>query len=208
LPYVKKPCTQARRINVQRLQTDATLAQVYSLKLQNKFEALGPLTDMDVESTWSVVASAVLEVASSTIGLKRNIRRPWISDSTFNVLEKKAIARGRRLVQESQRLQGIFNTRAKLDREAYYNRLANLAQEGIYQNNLRPAFRAINSLSDRGFPSEPAPVKKTDGSACSSPEEILQRWQEHFESVLNFSPATVCPELVAVASQATTYVSE
>jgi len=159
LPYVKKPCTQARRINVEHLWTDANLAQVYSLKLQNKFEALGPLTDMDVKSTWSVVASTVLEVVSSTIALKRNIRTPRMTDSTFVLLQKKAVARGRGLVQRRRRLQGIFNARAKLDCEAYYNRLAHEAQEGIYQNNLCPAFRPIKSLSGRGGPSKPAPVK-------------------------------------------------
>jgi len=44
----------------------------------------------------------------------------------------------------------VFKARAKLDRETYYNRLADEAQEGIYRNNLRQAFRAIKRLSGRG----------------------------------------------------------
>jgi len=120
-----------------------------------------------------------------------------MSDSTLDLIETKAGARALGLVQERRRLQGMFNAQAKLDREAYYNRLADAAQEGIYQNNLRPAFRAIKSLSGRGGPSVPAPVKK----------EILHRWQEHFQSVLNFPPATACPELAAAASRATPDVS-
>jgi len=92
LPYVKKSRTQARRINIERLQTDATHGLVYSLKLQNKFKALDTLTDMDTPGQWW----PLLEVASSTIGLKISIRQPWMTDSTFNVLEKKAVARGRR----------------------------------------------------------------------------------------------------------------
>jgi len=59
------------------------------LALQNRFEALGSLTDMDVRSTWSVLASAVLEVASSTIGFKRNIKQPWMTESTFNTYSKR-----------------------------------------------------------------------------------------------------------------------
>jgi len=72
------------------------------------------------------------------------------------------------LVQGLRRLLVVFNARAKLDRGSYYNRLANEAHKRIYQNNLHPVFRAIKSLSDRGGPPEPAPVKKTDSSACLS----------------------------------------
>jgi len=73
-----------------------------------------------------------------------------MSDSTFDVLEKKAFARGMRIVQERRRLQGIFNARANLYHGAYYNQLANEAQEGIYQKNLPPEFCAIKSLRGRG----------------------------------------------------------
>jgi len=70
------------------------------------------LTDMHVESTWSVLASDVLEKASSTIGFKRNIKQPRMSESTLDVLENKAVGRDRGLVQERRKLQGMFITRA------------------------------------------------------------------------------------------------
>jgi len=55
------------------------------------------------------LASAILEVASSTICLKSNIKQPWMTESTFNVLEKKPCDRW--LVQERSMLQTIFNAR-------------------------------------------------------------------------------------------------
>jgi len=76
------------------------------------------------------------------------------------------------------------------------------AQEGIDQNNLFPAFHTIKRLSGMGVPSELALFKKADGSVCSSSEEILQRYPEHFESDLNFLPTTIYPELITVVSQA------
>jgi len=111
------------------------------------------------------------------------------------------------LVQQRRRLQGIFNAQAKLDSESYNNLLAIEAQEGIYKNSLHHAFRTIKCLSARGGPAEPTSVKKIDGSACSSSEEILQQWQEHVESALNFTTANVGPKLIAVTSQTTPDVS-
>ena len=48
--------------------------------------------------------------------------------------------------------------------------------------------------------SAPGPVKKLDRSARSSVSEIFSRWQEHFESALNFPPAPPCPELSDLAA--------
>jgi hypothetical protein len=102
-------------------------------------------------------------------------------------------------VEERRRLQGVFNARAKLDREAYYNNLADEVEVGLRRNNLRPAYRAIKRLSGKKTTTTPAPVNKLDGSQCSSSSELLQRWQEHFELALNFPPADPCPELSDLA---------
>ena len=34
-------------------------------------------------------------------------------------------------------------------------------------------------------PTKPKAVRKLDGDLCTTPEESLQRWQQHFDSVLN-----------------------
>jgi len=44
------------------------------------------------------------------------------------------------------------------------------------------------------------PVLKSDGGPCSLAEEILSRWREHFNSVLNFRPIAPCSQLKNQAS--------
>jgi len=44
----------------------------------------------------------------------------WMTDSTFDIPEKKAVASSMAFVQERRRFQGIINARAKLDHELYY----------------------------------------------------------------------------------------
>ena len=70
-----------------------------------------------------------------------------MSLDTFGVLQLKAVERMQGCVTEHQRLQGMFNARAKRDREVYFNKLADEAQEGLRHNNLCPS----GSLLARAF---------------------------------------------------------
>jgi len=150
-------------------------------------------------STWERLSGAMTKASISVVGYRNRIKQPWMTEATFHVLKHKAAARVGGQIQERRRLQGIFNAMAKADHEAFLNRLAHEAQEGLRNNNLHPAYRSIKLLSGKEGPSAPAPVERLDGSACSSSTEILQRWQEHYQSVLNFPLATACPDLVALA---------
>ena len=117
-----------------------------------------------------------------------------MSADTFDILTQK-VARNQGLIGDRCRLQGVLKAKAKADREVFYNRLADEAEEGLRYNNLRPAFRAIKRLAGKKVDSAPAPVKKSDGSRCSSRNGVLCRWQEYFKVALNFPPADSCPDL-------------
>jgi len=39
------------------------------------------------------------------------------------------------------------------------------------------------------------PISKNDGAPCTSVDEVLERWSEHYQQILNHAPATQCPEL-------------
>src|ERR1044072_7819391 len=134
------------------------------------------------------------------VGTKRNTRQLWMTNDIFEILLSKATARNLGQVQERRRLQGVFNARSKLDKENYLNRLADEAEEGLRHNNPRFAYRAIKRLSGNKGNSAPAPVQKLDGSSCSSVDEILCRWQEHYESALNFPAASHCQELADLSA--------
>jgi len=59
-------------------------------------------------------------------------------------------------------------------------------EEDLHHNQLHSVFRAIKTLTDNTLTSSPATVHKKDGSPCSSTDETLQRWAEHFEAALNY----------------------
>jgi len=85
----------------------------------------------------------IRDSADQIEGGHRHARQPWLSDEAFEVVQQKALAQQRGDKAERRRLQGIFRGIAKRDREAYFESLADAAEEGIKTNNLTPAYRAI-----------------------------------------------------------------
>ena len=59
-------------------------------------------------------------------------------------MQQKALAQQNGDKAERQRLQGVFRGIAKRDREAYFESLADAAEEGIKVNNLKPAYAIKN----------------------------------------------------------------
>jgi hypothetical protein len=47
-----------------------------------------------------------------------------------------------------------------------------------------------------------ASIHKSDGTPCSSTNEVLARWSEHYEAALNHPAAASCPALNTTASSA------
>ena len=110
-----------------------------------RFEALADLPD-DVESAWSSVRDSFRPAAEETLGFVKPHRRPWLTSNTLKILEKKSAACRANDTAERKRLQGVFQAKAKADREAYFNRLADETEEGMHHNDMKPAYKATRHL--------------------------------------------------------------
>ena len=55
----------------------------------NKFDTLGTLLD-DVTSQWESLCSVIRKPADEVIGPQKNIRQPWLSEATYNIIQLKA----------------------------------------------------------------------------------------------------------------------
>jgi len=156
----------------------------------------------DIESAWSLVRDSFRLAAEETLGYVKPHRRPWLTSETLEVLEKKSSARRANNTTERKRLQGIFRAKAKADREAYFNRLADEAEEGMHRNDLRPAYKAVRRLRGETGEQKNVPVTQKDDQACTS-QQVLQRWCEHYSEALNHPKAPACEELDDTQSTAT-----
>ena len=72
----------------------------------------------DVDGTWNSFCSTIKTAATEVVGMKKTIRKPWLSAETFAVIELKADAKKKNDHVERKRLQSIFRAKAKEDRES------------------------------------------------------------------------------------------
>src|SRR5277367_1491536 len=189
------------KFNVLRLTTDAKVCAAYNDSLQARLPQVAASTN-GVEEKWAQVSAVIHASAADTIGYARPRRRPWISDATLEAVDQKAAARLAKDTAEWRRLCGVVRAKTKADRKRYFNQLADEAEEGLNNNQLKGAYRAIKQISGRASASQQCPINKADGQPCASKEETLARWQEHYETMLNHPPATACPDLDREASSA------
>jgi hypothetical protein len=189
-PKLKRP----PRIAVENLSCPA-IASSYCDHLRTKLRSVCE-SSSDVEGLWSNVSREILHCASESIGfttLKK--QQPWVTADILATVEQKAVARLSGDVAERRRLCGLLRGKLKAARENYYNRLADEAEACMHSNNLRTAYRVINTIGGRKERKQPSAVLKADGQPCKTDEELLARWSEHYKTMLNHAPGIPHPDL-------------
>jgi len=88
------------------------------------------------------------------------------------------------------RLKHAFRARALQDRERFYNDIADCAEASLWQHDLKSVYRSIKKICGGPGNSHSHPISKADGSLCQSDDEVLERWNEHYETALNHPPSS------------------
>jgi hypothetical protein len=135
----------------------------------------------------------VLNVCENTIGYLDKKDKIWISDNTWNIIDKRR--------QVKFKMSGMYNTRkwkevekeyASLDKEVklmqrdhrrYMDSLASEAQSAADLGNIKGVFDSIKCLRNASQVST-LPVKIKDGKFVTTSEGQLRRWREFFKEVL------------------------
>ena len=126
------------KFDVQRLMTDVQVRAAYSDSLQ-AWLSLAVASANGVEEKWALLSATIHAFVVDTIGYARPHRCPWICYETLEAVDQKAAARLANDTQEWRRLCSVVRAKTKADREAYFNRLADEAEEGLSNNQLKGA---------------------------------------------------------------------
>jgi len=80
LQKMKKSQSVPKPLNAAILSCDPELHTQYNIAVENKFAALGSLSD-DVDDAWNSFSSIVTDAARETVGTRTHIRKPWLSSA-------------------------------------------------------------------------------------------------------------------------------
>ena len=166
----------------------------FKIALMNRFEPLEFQED-EVETHWKKVRDVFTATCKEVLGERTQIHKEWISQETLNKIEirrdKKANVNNSRTRAGRERAQAeysIINKEVKKcikkDKEAYMNEMAEDAERAAQNGHLRLLYQSTKRLAGKWGHAE-MPVKDAQGKTIFEKREQLERWKEHFDSLLN-----------------------
>ena len=141
--------------------------------------------------TWTIIKSTINEISHEVLGVKKQEHKPWITDSSLQLINKRKEARIKTLDHPSQEdlneydeLRRSVKLQLKRDKRNYYENLAAEAELASAQKRMRDVYNITKKLSGKTTKSG-SRIRNKQGDFIDSPEETENRWIEHFSEILN-----------------------
>ena len=187
--------SKGRQARQQRLDSgrlnESLTKQAFAVEVKNRFQVLGEQQEMTIDG----FNQALREAGEKVLGFRRKKKEEWIKEETWKKIderrqtkEKINNTRSERLKEKHRSFYSELNKQVKrmtrADKKDYIEKLADEAEEAAGRNDLKTLYK-INKQLSNGFKNCDVPVKNKNGMVIEKEAEKLQRWKEHFESILN-----------------------
>ena len=187
--------SKGRQARQQRLDSgrlnESLTKQAFAVEVKNRFQVLGEQQEMTIDG----FNQALREAGEKVLGFRRKKKEEWIKEETWKKIderrqtkEKINNTRSERLKEKHRSFYSELNKQVKrmtrADKKDYIEKLADETEEAAGRNDLKTLYK-INKQLNNGFKNCDVPVKNKNGMVIEKEAEKLQRWKEHFESVLN-----------------------
>ena len=190
----KKNETSRRAFNTQKLQ-DPQVQRCFQLEIRNRFHQLKESDGSSIEEEWKQFRTAYTESAEKVLGLRRRENKDWITPGTYAAMEERRKIKEDIGKTQSERLKESkrqkyrmkdkeVKGRARADKRRKLEEMAETAENAARNNQMSVLYKITKQLS-RAKKSSSCPIKTKDGQLITEEAEVLERWKEHFQEVLN-----------------------
>ena len=202
----------AKRLNVTRLQVDP-IKQSWNEELDSKLEALN-FDSSSIEDSWTTLRDLLYSTSTAHLGPTTRRHQDWFDENNTEIQalleEKHHLHRALLNDGSSQSKRDAYNScrrkvTAKLRemQNSWYSNKAEEIQAYADSNNTKRFYDALKAVYGPQA-SGSSPLLSADGSTLlTDREKILERWAEHFDSVLN-RPSSINAEAIARLPQVET----
>ncbi|CAG9560965.1 unnamed protein product [Danaus chrysippus] len=150
------------------------------------------LPQSDIELEWKSIKDGILEAAKETIGEKQRVRpEEWYDEECREALERKNAARLIYLQSKSSTHKEKFKEERdkarrllKRKKKASEVRQMQALDDAGTRGSVRAFFKKVNPLR-KGFQPRINICRDGEGNALTDKTEILKRWREYFDNLLN-----------------------
>ena len=182
-----------------RLFKDCIKKEEYHLQLTNRYEALQPADeDATVEEEWQQLKEVWNTTCLDTVGRRTRKHQEWITTETLAKVEirkeakdtvnrSKTRATKQRANAEYAKADRDVKTSARRDKRTYVESIAQEAEDAAQKGDMRALYNTTKKLTNKKNGGE-RPVKNKEGDTITDIENQMNRWVEHFKTLLNQDP--------------------
>ena len=184
---------------------DPCVKEAFRLEVCNRFQVLATDDIEDIEERWGQFKKVYNESAKKVLGEKRRVKNDWMSGETYRKIEerrrlKEKIGRTRSACPKERATAAYavkdkeMKTTAQADKRRRLNNLAEEAETAARNNCSGDLYQLIRKIA--GQRRNMTTIKDKEGKRLVNEDEVLERWREHFEGVLNVPlPDIPLPEI-------------
>lgn len=194
-----------KRLNIAKLKDDI-VKQRLAVEMKNKLPP--PITDadVDVDKEWAELRNTIYAVASEVVGPTTRRHKDWFDENNsriqmlLNEMHDVHRAYLNDPNSESKRIAySLAKRTVQLElrhmQNAWYSQQADIIEAYAEKKDMKNFYSSLNAVYGPN-PSSSPPLLSADGTTLISDKaDILKRWAEHFDSVLN-RPATINEEAI------------
>ena len=201
---VKRERKDGRKLYDTMKLRDQQIKEQFRIEVRNRFEALAnneddSNEDDSIEHGWSQFKKVYSESAEAVLGERRRIKSDWISAETYRRMEERrqikeqlGRVRSERLKEqkrgEYRRKDKEVKTSARADKRRMVDNIAEEAENAARGNKIGDLYRLTKQIVQTKRNAMTA-IRDKCGKLLTNEEEILERWKEHFDEVLNVDSA-------------------
>ena len=174
----------------------STVRAEYSEALEHLLQDKPHTEGEDTEKSWETLKSCIQEAAGKTIGRRGRLQPEWFEDSTEDLMplieaknnaHTKALQSGQPADKKTfRRCQRRVQKAVAEAKEKWICSLASDAENAVKDGRSRwECIRRLQQTHAGRKPNRPNGVRKEDGTLTQNPEQVTQRWQQHFMKILN-----------------------
>ena len=188
LRKTKNEVKRRGKFDVSKLKEDETKHE-YQVEINNRFEAL---EEEGLDIKWDEVKKVIIEAAEAKIGYERKRKNMWYDEECGIVANERRRNRIAWLEErnDEEKRERYRRSRRKA-RRTYRRKKRELVDRQMREIELNRRNRKVRDQylgiksARKGFQPRSNLINSADGRVLANEEEIMSRWREYFETLLN-----------------------
>ena len=161
------------------------IRECYSKKLANDIAKIDLAENLEEHA--KKIEAAIKKAAEATIPVSRSTKKPWISEDTLKLADKKRTLKqcknaSAQKEQQYKDLSKKAKKSARQDKERWIQQQCEEIEKGLVIGRTRQAYSLIKMLR-RKFTPRISVIQNQGGKILQSQDEIIQQWTKHCSSL-------------------------